>query len=191
MQASALTTITWEYDTFDDLPVGPLNGKNGWIKGEGVPGPVVFPSGPWGNYLKVTGIPDENRVEKSFATQSRGIATFDFNWRPNKNVTANTIVDIELGDKLHFQTGLGVIVSNHSTDRRTVIPPARANLDTWYSIHCVFALPDGPVNIYVNGAPVVTGYPFDDSRPLDYLAIVGVEAPGAITVDNLVGQTVL
>jgi hypothetical protein len=188
-QESALTTVTWEYDTFDDLPVGPIHGEDGWNMDPGVPGPVVFPNGPWGNYLKVTGIPDENVIFKSVPPQSSGTATFDLMWRPNINVKATTIVDIGVGDKFSFHTGMGVSLENHTSDWRTIIPPSRANLNNWFAIHCVFGLPNGPLSVFVNGAPVLTGYPLPDTSPISELSIAGVEAPGAITIDNIIGQT--
>jgi hypothetical protein len=186
VKESALTEL-WENETFDNLSVGSIAGQDGWQQWPGTPASVVFPGGPWGNYLKVRPNPEEGEY-RVFPAQTSGQALFVFDWRPNMNVKDTTNVDIEVGQQFFFNSGKGLLLNNRMGTRVWVIPPSTANLGNWFWINCEFTLPNGPLSVSVNGTVLASGLPLP-GLPLDELSIYGDTGPGAITLDNMMGIT--
>ena len=182
----------WENDSFDLLTTGSLHGQNGWVKGQA--SAWVIPIDDGGKILEINPDPDATiNMSKYVPRQDTGTHRFEFDVMVT-GATEPSLAKIEIRthtnagwDKkfqLYFGSSMRV---NYNPSGAAVNFISTTQMGRWYHIRCDMNLDGGKVNIWVDGANVVSGIPMHPG-PIVGLSISGWDRAGAVYLDNLLGS---
>jgi hypothetical protein len=196
---SLAEAVPWEKDLFDDLPLGTLNGKNGW---SGTPSAQII------NELDCRGLGSTNKIllidpaagktikmGKDVADQNSNRHVLEMRVKVSGAVDP-TLAKLEVrttlnngwDKKYQIYFGGNIRINYGPSASQKVFLVATTEMDRWYRIRVVMDL-DSTINkfdAYVDGVKVVSDQTMHTGK-LVSLALSGWDRPGAVYWDELYG----
>ena len=187
----------WEEDLFDELALGPLHGQNGWTKASADrASAVVIPEGT-GKVLLIDAasgativmgkdVPDQDRGRHAFTVRVKVTGPADPAQPSLAKIEVRTNPGGGWDKKFQLYFGAHIRVNYSPSGAATIIVPSTIP-NRWYHIRGELDLDQERLDVWVDGNPVASDILMHPG-PITDLGLSGWDRPGAVLLDNLIGQ---
>jgi hypothetical protein len=186
----------WAFDTFDDLALGSLNGRNGWFTVSGRSDAMVIPDTTdpvgVGKVLELDPAPGQQIVmEKIITPQTDSVHTIELLVRVEPGDTSMAKIEVKTNgsawDKkfqLYFDASMRL--NYGPTQPEAIGFLSRVEPQRWYHVKAVVDLETDSVDLFLDDILVLNDIAVNPG-PITMLSISACDLPGSVLFDDIHG----
>ncbi len=186
----------WAFDTFDDLALGTLNGKNGWFTASGRSDAMITPdtTDPFGvgHVLELDPLPGQQIVMgKTITPQTDSIHTIELLVRVEPEDTSIAKLEVRTNSsnwdkKFQLYFGASMRLNYGPTQPEAIVFLPFVEPQRWYHVKAVVDLETDSVDIFLDDILVLNNIAVNPG-PITMLSISAWDLPGSVLFDDIHG----